>query len=133
MARYGVRFFVNGVARYVTVDNQLADGGTILNSGIYDLGQPRRSKPMPEVQTQGNITGNGNNYGNSFSTIGNGGAPERTLEEITGATAITGFERQRDRAGESLYNSSASPPRLFQTSSREDERGLSTLAIQTIC
>ena len=29
------------------------------------------------------------NYGNSFSTIGNGGAPEFALEEITGASAIT--------------------------------------------
>src|ERR1700722_17395340 len=30
---YGVRFYVGGVAEYVTVDNDLADGGNIFNYG----------------------------------------------------------------------------------------------------
>src|SRR5581483_4000077 len=44
-----------------------------------------------EIQATGVITGNGFSYGNSFSTIANGGYPEYALEEITGASTITDF------------------------------------------
>ena len=87
---YGVRFYVNGAARYVTVDNQLANGGRIFNSAS-NIWASVVEEAYAEVQAQGVITGNSVNYGNSFSTIGNGGCPEFTLEEITGATAITDF------------------------------------------
>src|SRR5208283_2122475 len=72
---YGVRFYVNGAPRYVTVDAQLADGGTIFNSGSNIWGS-LVEQAYAEVQAQGVVTGNSVNYGNSFSTIGNGGAPE---------------------------------------------------------
>jgi hypothetical protein len=88
---YGVRFFVDGAARYVTVDNQLPNGGTIFNSGPA-MWASLVEVAYAEAQASGVITGNSINDGNSFSTIGNGGAPEDTLLEITGASAITDFD-----------------------------------------
>ncbi len=89
---YGVRFFVNGTAEYVTVNNDLADNGTAFNRAT-DIWASLVEQAYAEVQASGNITGNGNafNYGNSFSTIANGGYPEYALEEITGASTITDF------------------------------------------
>ena len=104
---YGVRFYVNGSARYVTVDNQLADGGAIFNTGADDWASIVE-EAYAEVQMQGNITGNGPSNANSFSTIGNGGYPEYTLEEITGATAITDFDASGSSWKEVVYNSSLS-------------------------
>ena len=89
---YGVRFFVNGIAEYVTVSNDLADGGTAFNRGT-NIWASLVEQAYAQVQAIGDITGNGNNfnYGNSFSTIANGGFPEYALEEITGASTITDF------------------------------------------
>jgi hypothetical protein len=89
---YGVRFFVNGTAEYVTVSNDLADGGTAFNRAP-DIWASLVEQAYAEVQAGGVITGNGSNfnYGNSFSTIANGGFPEYALEEITGASTITDF------------------------------------------
>ncbi len=86
---YGVRFFVNGQACYVTVNAELADGGTIFNYGS-DLWASLVEEAYAEAQPQGVSTGNLSG-GNSFSVIGSGGQPAYTLEEITGATAITEF------------------------------------------
>ena len=88
---YGVRFFVDGAARYVTVDNELPNGGTIFNSGPA-MWASLVEVAYAEVQASGIITGNSINDGNSFSTIGNGGVPEDTLLEITGASEITDFD-----------------------------------------
>ncbi|MDR3471158.1 MAG: C2 family cysteine protease [Devosia sp.] len=88
---YGVRFFINGATEYVTVNDALPDGGTIFNSAT-DIWASLVEKAYAQVQACGVITGNSVNYGNSFSTIGNGGAPEYALEEITGASAITDFD-----------------------------------------
>jgi hypothetical protein len=52
------------------------------------------------------VTGNSINYGNSWSTIGNGGAPEMALEEITGASAITDFDANGGSWAKVVYNSS---------------------------
>ena len=71
---YGVRFYVDGAARYVTVDNQLANGGSHFNSAS-NIWASLVEEAYAEVQAQGVITGNSVNYGNSFSTIGNGGWP----------------------------------------------------------
>ena len=109
---YGVRFFVNGVARYVTVDSQLADGGKEFNSAT-NIWASLVEQAYAELQAQGVVTGNSVNYGNSFSTIGNGGAPEYTLEEITGASAITDFD-----AGKSSWNSYVFNSSLSVTSSK---------------
>jgi hypothetical protein len=55
------------------------------------------------------ITGNYVNYGNAFSTIGNGGAPEYALEEITGASSITDFAASRSSWNKSVYNDALVP------------------------
>ena len=78
---YGVRFYVNGVARIRHRQQRLANGGT--NSiRPQHVGEPGR-EGLCRVQASGVVTGDPINDGNSFSTIGNGGAPEYTLEEIT--------------------------------------------------
>ena len=102
---YGVRFYDDGVARYVTVDAQLANGGSKFNSGA-NLWASLVEEAYAEVQAQGVLTDNRVNYGNSFSTIGNGGAPEYALEEITGATAITDFKASRTNWTSYAYNQS---------------------------
>ena len=53
------------------------------------------------------MTGNTVNYGNSWSTIGNGGAPECALEEITGASVITDFSAYAGSWTTITYNSSS--------------------------
>ena len=103
---YGVRFFVNGTAEYVTVDQALADGGTEFNSGSA-IWASLVEQAYAEFQAQGVETGNNVNYGNSFSTIGNGGAPENALEEITGASAITDFSAARSNWTSYVYNGPA--------------------------
>lgn len=99
---YGVRFYVDGVARYVTVNSQLPDAGTIFNSGS-DMWASLIEKAYAQVQALGVITGNGVNDGNSFSTIGNGGMAEDTLEEVTGASSITDFSGGRGSWNEYVY------------------------------
>jgi Calpain family cysteine protease len=89
---YGVRFYVDGESRYVTVNNQLADGGTDFNSATQHIWASVVETAFAEVQQQGLIDGDkGYDYGNSFSTIGNGGDPAFALEAITNATEITRF------------------------------------------
>jgi len=102
---YGVRFYVNGVADYVTVNNSLADGGSIFNSGT-DIWASLAEKAYTQLQASGVVTGNSINYGNSWSTIGNGGAPECALEEITGASAITDFSASGGAWSKVVYNAS---------------------------
>jgi Calpain family cysteine protease len=96
---YGVRFYVDGVAEYVTVNNLLADGGNVFNFGT-DIWASLAEKAYAQFQASALVTGNSINDGNSWSTIGNGGAPEWALEEITGASEITDFEA----SGSSWYN-----------------------------
>jgi hypothetical protein len=102
---YGVRFYVNGTAEYVTVNTSLADGGSIFNSGS-SIWASLAEKAYAQLQAGGVVTGNSVNYGNSWSTIGNGGAPEMALEEITGASAITDFDASGGSWAKVVYNSS---------------------------
>jgi len=103
---YGVRFYVDGVADYVTVNNSLADGGSVFNSGP-DIWASLAEKAYAQLQASGVVTGNPSfDYGNSWSTIGNGGAPEFALEEITGASAITDFGANGSSWYTAVYNSS---------------------------
>ena len=90
----------------MTVDAQLADGGTDFNSTGSNIWASLVEQAYAEVQAQGVITGNSVNDGNSFSTIGNGGAPEYALEEITGATAITDFYSASSSWTSCTYNQS---------------------------
>ncbi|HLH98866.1 MAG TPA: putative Ig domain-containing protein [Xanthobacteraceae bacterium] len=104
---YGVRFYVDGVAEYVTVNNSLADGGTMFNYGT-NIWASLAEKAYAQLQAEGVVTGNSVNYGNSWSTIGNGGAPEFALEEVTGASAITDFSANGSSWAKYVYNSSLS-------------------------
>jgi hypothetical protein len=103
---YGVRFYVNGKAEYVTVNSSLANGGSIFNNGGADIWASLAEKAYTELQASGVVTGNSVNYGNSWTTIGNGGAPEMALEEITGASAITDFRAMGGSWGKVVYNAS---------------------------
>ena len=87
---YGVRFDVNGAAQYVTVNSELANGGSIFNQGT-NIWASLVEKGYAQLQASGVCTGNTVNYGNSWSTIGNGGFAEYALEEITGSATITDY------------------------------------------
>jgi hypothetical protein len=102
---YGVQFYVNGASNYVTVNNSLADGGTIFNYGTAIWGS-LAEKAYAQLQAGGVVTGNNVNAGNSWTTIGNGGAPECALEEITGASQITDFCAAGTSWNTYTYNSS---------------------------
>jgi hypothetical protein len=102
---YGVRFYIDGVAEYVTVNNSLADGGTIFNEGT-DIWASLAEKAYAQLQAGGVVTGNTVNDGDSWSTIGNGGAPEFALEEITGASQITDYSASNGSWTTINYNAS---------------------------
>ena len=104
---YGVRFYVNGVAEYVTVNNSLANGGSKFNHAT-DIWASLAEKAYAQLQAEGVVTGNSVNYGDSWSTIGNGGAPEFALEEITGTSAITDFSANGSNWAKFVYNCSLS-------------------------
>ena len=74
---YGVKFYVDGVAEYVTVNNSLAND---VNSGA-DIWASLAEKAYTQLQTSGVVTGASINDGNSYSTIGNGGAPNLPLRK----------------------------------------------------
>jgi len=103
---YGIRYYVNGKAEYVTVNSSLANGGNIFNNGGAAIWASLAEKGYAELQASGVVTGNSINYGNSWTTIGNGGAPEMALEEITGASAITDFRASGGSWAKVVYNSS---------------------------
>ncbi|MGA2290625.1 putative Ig domain-containing protein, partial [Bradyrhizobium sp.] len=93
------------VADYITVNNSLADGGNVFNSAT-DIWASLAEKAYAQLQTAGPVTGNSINDGNSWSTMGNGGAPEMALEEITGASAITDFQASGSSWSNIVYNQS---------------------------
>ena len=105
---YGVRFFVGGQAQYVTVANMLANGGTEFNTSSNGLWASILEQAYVQAQAGGNITGNGtsySNYGNSFSTIGNGAwGGEYTLAELTGATQVIDFNSNGTSWASYTYN-----------------------------
>ena len=88
---YGVRFFVNGKSEYVTVNNSLVAGGKYYNQSA-DLWASLVEKAYAQLQADGDVTGNpAANFGNSYASIGSGGAPDHALAEVTGATTLTNF------------------------------------------
>ncbi len=87
---YGVRFYVDGVADYVTVNASLAGGGDDFNQAS-DIWASLAEKAYAQFQTISLETGNSVNYGNSYSTIGNGGDPADALEALTGASAFADY------------------------------------------
>jgi hypothetical protein len=106
---YGVRFYIDGVADYVTVNSALADSGNIFNYGT-DIWASLVEKAYAQLQAGGVTTGNSQaNFGNSWSTIGNGGLPAFALEEITDSPSITVYSASRSSWTCEVYNSSLSP------------------------
>jgi len=83
----------------------LANGGGIFNSGT-NIWASLVEKGYAQLQAGGVYTGNSINYGNSWSTIGNGGAPESALEEITNSPIITDFRASGSAWTSVTYNSS---------------------------
>lgn len=86
---YGVRVYENGVAQYVTVNSQLANGGSIFNRAS-DLWASLAEKAYAQLQAGGAYTGNSIS-GNSYSAIGNGGNPLYGLEALTGSKYLQQF------------------------------------------
>ena len=72
------------------MNSQLAGGGSIFNQGT-NIWASLVEKGYAQLQAGGVSTGNTVNYGNSWSTIGNGGFAEYALEEITGSATITDY------------------------------------------
>ena len=118
---YGIRFNVNGAAQYVTVNSELANGGSIFNQGT-NIWASLVEKGYAQLQASGVSTGNTVNYGNSWSTIGNGGFAEYALAEITGSSTITDYSASGSAWVCNTYTSSQS---LTSSSA-----GNSTAAIQ---
>lgn len=101
---YGVRFIVDGQARWVTVNASLANGGTLLNDGTA-MWASLIEKAYAQVQAGGCITGRDIYYnGNSFTTIANGGMQEAALAQITGASQIVDFQAHGSTWDESVYD-----------------------------
>jgi hypothetical protein len=91
---YGVRFYVNGVADYVTVNSSLANGGSIFNYGKNIWGS-LVEKAYAQLQSS-----------NSWTAIGNGGWPRYALEAITGASTITDYTGSSGSWSATTYNQS---------------------------
>lgn len=89
---YGVRFYSNGQPQYVTVNAQLANGGYAFDYSSSSMWSQLAEKGWAQFQAGGLATGNTSvNYGNSYSTIGNGGYVANALAALTGASAITEY------------------------------------------
>ena len=87
---YSVCFTIDGKADYVTVDNELPNGGNIFNHAGNDWAS-LIEKAYVQLQAGGNVSGANASYGNSWSSIASGGTPERTLAEFTGADTIIDY------------------------------------------
>lgn len=87
---YGVCFVVNGKNEYVTVNDQLANGGNVFNHDDEDWAG-LLEKAYAQLQGGGNVTGNKTGYGNSYTNPANGGSLESALAAITGARAVIDY------------------------------------------
>ena len=105
---FGVRFYVGGKEDWVTVNNYLPTvGGALVfnnaDSGIQNMWVGLVEKAYAQLSASGVFDGNSSaNYGNSFSSIGNGGMVENLLQEITNAGRVTDYTG--NGAGWDLYS-----------------------------
>ena len=89
---YGVRFYINGQEQYVTINNTVSNRGALSTNATLGSWVNLAEKAYTEIQSAGIITGNASvNYGNSYSTIGNGGYSACALEAITGSNYLQEF------------------------------------------
>lgn len=120
---YGVRFYVDGTAEWVTVNSQLADGGDEFNYSSGGIWASLVEKAYTQLQTGGSTTGNIYS-GNTWSSIGNGGDVENALEQITGASSIIDYALSSKSSWESIkYNQS-----IVQVSSSSNLTSASVLS-----
>ena len=128
---YSVCFTVDGKADYVTVDNKLANGGGLFNEGSNDWAS-LVEEAYTELQGGGAVTGDNFSYGNSFSSIANGGYPEMTLEEITGAATITDFDASGSSWSSYGYNGASLtiPGKTNGVILQSSKSGMTTSAVQ---
>ena len=128
---FSVRFMVNGAADYVTVNNDLADGGKIFNSGPASWAG-LIEQAYTELQGGGAVTGN-TFSGNSFTSIGNGGWVEATLEEFTGTTLVDDFNAAASGWTSDIINgaSLSVPGSPSSATLQSSQNGLSGKAVQS--
>jgi hypothetical protein len=90
---FGVRLYYKGQAEYVTVNRSLVNGGAFFNKGGSYIWASLAEKAYAQYQAINVWTGNSAsyNYGNSWSTIGNGGNPLYALAALTGASQLNYF------------------------------------------
>ena len=88
---YGVRFYVAGQAKYVTVNNSLANGGAAFNRA-NNIWASLIETAYAELQSAGDVTGNNSGAANSFSLIGKGGYAECALAEVLGAVTVVDYQ-----------------------------------------
>jgi hypothetical protein len=99
---YGVRFYHDGVAEYVTVNDELPGGGYTnrANGANQDntgaIWASLAEKAYAQLQGGGDVTGTNHDFGNSYSTIGNTGKSRYALEEVTGASSITEYDADKE-------------------------------------
>jgi hypothetical protein len=103
---YGIRFFIDGEPAYETVNSELAGGGTDFNHSGDVLWASLIEKAYAQLQTGSDLTGGNTWDGNSYSSIGNGGNPLYTLEEVTGVATLSEFGGRGTSWEGATYNSS---------------------------
>ena len=102
---YGVRFYYNGNAEYVTVNTQLPQisGQNVFNqtpsTQDTSLWVNLFEKAYAQVEAINNITGNTTAGTNSYTSIGNGGYSESALQAITGNTSVTDLASYNTASG----------------------------------
>lgn len=116
---YTVTFHIDGVTQQVTVNNELAvaqgTNSLIFNTtgssgaiwaSLVEKAYAQLGATYAKSGRATNYTGNNDNAGNSWTTIGNGGSPEYALEEITGASKITDYSASVRSWSVTTYNQS---------------------------
>ncbi len=92
---FGVRFYVGGQENWVTVSNYLPQyNGKMLGNDRYastpNMWVDLVERAYAQMSASGVLTGNTSaNYGNSFSSIANGGVIDNLLQEISNASTVT--------------------------------------------
>jgi len=130
---FSVRFTVDSAPDFITVNNELADGGKIFNSGPASWAG-LIEQAYTELQGGGAVTGNTLTAGNSFTSIGNGGWAESTLEEFTGAATIADFDASGATWTSDIINgaSLSVPGSPASATLQSSQGGLSGSAVQSI-
>ena len=130
---YGVRFYVNGAEDWVTVNNSLP---TYSNSLVFndaynntnDMWVGLVEKAYAQLSASGVVDGNTSAaYGNSFSSIGNGGVIDNVLQEITNASTVTEYWSQSNSISSYTYSTENSSLKATSTSGQSTQTALNSI------